>query len=164
MVSTFLQKRSKGPRPVDIMQLMYSHPASQKPASQEPISSALHSLPRHSRPQSERVRSELPKTESNTTTRTDVLDWALSSLVLPCIDDERETLLSYENNFSIHGDITWDTILSWDAERAQDVVARQVRASELISEPRESLADQWVSIGTCYFRIDIDSVYEPTCS
>lgn len=136
MLSAFLSKRSwPGSQPIDIIRLIYAHKASEIYLSTgQPAEVSFPSLPRHARPRSQRLLASLSPSDSPNSTRGDILDWALCQLVLPQVDSETGVLLQHQNGFSIHeGLVRWDTLLDWDAAKADEIIATQVcRALRLL--------------------------------
>ncbi|KAI0357409.1 hypothetical protein OH77DRAFT_1422261 [Trametes cingulata] len=126
-VSAFLRNQTRaGHRPIDVIRLMYCHSASETYDEHgQPARVAFPSLPRHARRRAERCKAVFSETSLANSTRGDVLEWAVSKIILPRVDFERSQLLSHENRLSIHGPVKWETLLAWDTQGIEDIIARE---------------------------------------
>ncbi|KAI0688638.1 hypothetical protein C8T65DRAFT_589348 [Cerioporus squamosus] len=128
--TAFLTKKGRtGTYPIDILRLWHQHLRSEKyTATGAPESVSLPSLPRYARLPNERLQTDLPAADrKKTSTRSDILDWALSDLVLPAVDRDLKALQQPEHGFTLRkpSELTWQDVLSWDAAKAEHTVATQ---------------------------------------
>ncbi|KAI0693507.1 hypothetical protein C8T65DRAFT_699203 [Cerioporus squamosus] len=141
---TFLDKSGRaGTHPIDVVRLWYHHPRCEKyttTGAPQPVS--LPSLPRYARPRSERLQPELPTANlRETSTRTDIADWALSEIVMPGIDKELKTLQNPAHRFVLRksSELKWEDLLSLNAAKAEDTVATQTPPRDVVDPSFQAL-------------------------
>ncbi len=127
-VSSFVRGDSKaGTRPVDVVRLLYENPHSGKLRTPSAGDIVFPSLPRHALPPALRLL-EAPDVPESSTTRNDLLDWALAR-VLVRVDEEVKILLDPLHGIASRTQaVTWSMLYSYSLTEKQDVIARNAPA------------------------------------
>ncbi|PCH37255.1 hypothetical protein WOLCODRAFT_167402 [Wolfiporia cocos MD-104 SS10] len=111
-IAAFVRSRGAvGKQPVDIINIMYSHPKARDLDNRKPIPPTFPSLPRHALPPSHRVAEDRLAVIPLESTQNQLLDWSLKQ-VLECVEREADMLTRSSTGAGLT--VERGDSLSWD--------------------------------------------------